>query len=285
MKNNELPIIYEYNDFRKFITDFQSAMHERDKRYTKSYMSVQLGLPNSRSYLTHVVNGKKVSDTFVERFIHLFEFNKSEADYFRVLVMFNQAENPDEREMYFEQLIARNKTPKRYLYEASFQYYRHWYNAGIRALLNVYDFDGVDFSELAKKFAMAISASEAKKAFKLLLKLNLITKCENGFYKPTSQSICTEEFVKNEALQVFQIQSLELAKFAVLNDLKQPKFLATNTISISRRGSQRIDKLIDRFRSQVRSLVHKDENRAETVYQLDVLFFPLLNQNINKEIK
>jgi uncharacterized protein (TIGR02147 family) len=84
--------------------------------------------------------------------------------------------------------------------------------------------------------------------------------------------------VKNEALQAFQMQSLELAKFAVLNDLKQPKCMATNTISISRRGSQRIDKLIDKFRSQVRSLVHKDENSAETVYQLDVFFFPLLKE-------
>jgi uncharacterized protein (TIGR02147 family) len=278
MKTNELPLIYEYNDFRKFIDEFQKSMHERDPGYTKSFMSKQLGLPNSRSYMTHVLNGKKVSDTFVERFVHLFEFNKCEADYFRVLVRFNQAENTDEREMYFEQLIALNKTPKKYLYEASFQYYRHWYNAGIRALLNVYDFDGADFSALAQKFAMAFSASEAKQAFKLLLKLNLIEKRESGFYKPTSQSICTEEFVKNEALQAFQMQSLELAKFAVLNDLKQPKCMATNTISISRRGSQRIDKLIDKFRSQVRSLVHKDENSAETVYQLDVFFFPLLKE-------
>jgi uncharacterized protein (TIGR02147 family) len=274
--NNKLPLIYEYNDFRKFITDFYKAKHEQDHSYTKSLMSKLLGLPNSRSYMSHILKGKKVSDTFIERFIRLFAFNRHAADFFRVLVKFNQAENPNERELYFEQLIALNKTPKKYLYETSFQYYKNWFTAAIRALLNVYDFDGVHFSSLAQKLEPSISIPQAKKAFHLLLKLHLIEKNSKGFYKPTSTSICTEEFVRNEALKQFQIQSLELAKSAIINELQQSKLLTTNTISISNRGQKRIEKLIDRFRAQVRSLVHKDEDPPETVYQIDVLFFPMM---------
>jgi uncharacterized protein (TIGR02147 family) len=223
-----------------------------------------------------VLAGKKVTDTFVERFIRLFAFNRGEADYFRVLVKFNQAETPSQRELYFEQLIGLNKTPKKYVYETSFRYYKHWYNAAVRALLNVYDFDGGNFSALAKKLAPAISAPQAKQAFRLLLRLGLIEKNTRGFYKPAPRSISTEDFVKNEALQMFQMQSLELAKLAVMRDTKQSKLLTTNTISVSRQGRERIEKLIDRFRSQVRSLVHKDENRAESVYQINVLFFPMM---------
>jgi uncharacterized protein (TIGR02147 family) len=273
---HKLPVIYEYNDFRRFIADFHKAKHEQDPTYTKSLMSKLLGLPNSRSYLTHVLAGKKVSDTFVERFIRLFAFNRSEADFFRVLVKFNQAENPNERELYFEQLIALNKTPKKYLYETSFRYYKNWYNAAIRALLNVFDFDGSQFSSLAKKLSPPISVPQAKQAIGLLMTLGLIEKNGQGFYKPTSRSISTEEFVRNEALQLFQIQSLDVAKYAILHDLQQSKLLSTNTISISKYGCRRIEKLIDRFRAQVRSLVHKDENNAETVYQIDVLFFPMM---------
>jgi uncharacterized protein (TIGR02147 family) len=274
--NNKLPLIYEYNDFRKFIVDFYKAKHEQDRSYTKSLMSKLLGLPNSRSYMSHILKGKKVSDTFIERFIRLFAFNHPAADFFRVLVKFNQAENPNERELYFEQLIALNKTPKKYLYETSFQYYKNWFNAAIRALLNVYDFDGVYFSSLAQKLTPSISVPQAKKAFHLLLKLHLIEKNSKGFYKPTSTSISTEEFVRNESLKQFQIQSLELAKSAIINELQQSKILTTNTISISKRGQKRIEKLIDRFREQVRSLVHKDEDPPETVYQIDVLFFPMM---------
>jgi uncharacterized protein (TIGR02147 family) len=105
----KIPSIYDYNDFRRFIADYQAARRELDPAYTKSLMSKLLGLPNSRSYMTFILQGKKVSTTFVDRFVKLFAFNRDEAIFFRVLVKFNQAESPGERELYFEQLIGLNK--------------------------------------------------------------------------------------------------------------------------------------------------------------------------------
>jgi uncharacterized protein (TIGR02147 family) len=272
----KLPSIYEYNDFRRFIGDFQKASHDDNPSYTKSYMTQLIGLPNSRSYMSDILKGKHVTNTFVDRFVNIFAFNQDEANFFRILVKFNQADNPNERELCFEQLIALNKTPKKYLYEQSYQYYKYWYNAAIRALLNVYNFDGKKYSVLAFKLVPKITVPQAKKAIRLLSQLNLIEKNSKGFYKPTSSSISTEEFVRDEGLKQFQIKCLELAKSAIINDSNQPKVITTNTISISKRGQKRIEKQIDRFRSQVRSLVHKDEDPAETVYQIDVLFFPMM---------
>jgi uncharacterized protein (TIGR02147 family) len=243
-------------------------------------MSQLLGLPNSRSYMTDVLNGKKLSSTFVERFIQLFGFKGDEANYFRVLVQFNQAENPGERELYFEQLIAFNKTPKRYLYEQSYRYYKDWYNAAIRAILNVYDFDGKDYSSLAKTLIPSISTNQAKNAVKLLLELKLLEKNRNGFFKPTAGSISTEEYVRSELIKQYQIKCLDCAKEVILSD-GPPGVVATNTISISERGRQRIEKQIERFRSQVRSLIQKDEDQPETVYHLDILFLPMMKK-VNK---
>ena len=273
---HEIPSIYEYNDFRKFIADYYKIRHEQDSSYTKTLMSRCLGLPNSRSYISHVLKGKKVSDTFIERFIRLFEFNHDSADFFRVLVKFNQADTPNERELFFEQLIALNKTPKKIIYDSSYRYYKDWYNAAVRALLNVYDFDGRNFSRLARKLVPRITTRQASDAFRLLMKLHLIEKNVRGFYKPVTVSICTEEFIRNEAIRQFQTQSLELAKSALWQESRELKVFTTNTISVSRRGSERIEKCIDRFRAQVRSLVHKDEDPPETIYQLDVLFYPMM---------
>jgi len=276
MKTTQLPSIYEYNDFRKFIADFQQAKFAHDETYTKSYMSKLLGIPRSRSYMTDIFNGKQVSETFTERFIRLFDFNRDEARFFRALVNFNQSDNPDKRELCFEQLIGLNKTPKKYLYEQSYMYYKDWYNAAIRAILNVYDFDGRDFSALAKKLASAITAPQAKRAIALLLKLKLIAKNDKGFYKPTTSSISTEDYVRDELVKQFQVKCLDLAKQAIISNEDIPKHVSTNTISVSKVGQKIIEKQIHRFRSQIRSLVHKDENPAETVYQLDILFFPMM---------
>jgi uncharacterized protein (TIGR02147 family) len=270
------PSIYAYNDFRKFIADFQKARKAQDSRYSKSCMSRALGLPNTRSYLTDVLRDKQVTSAFVERFIRLFGFTRDEANYFRTLVKFNQADNQYERELYFEQLIALNKTPKRYLFQKAYRYYKNWYNGAIRALLNIYDFNGKNISFLAQKLVPRITVSQAKEAFSLLLAMKLIAKNKNGFYKPTDQSISTEEFVQDEILKQYQLRCLDLAKFTVTNDSKQARVVATNTISISKQGITRIQKQIERFRRQIRSLVHKDESPAETVYQLDLLFFPMM---------
>lgn len=275
--NAQYPSIYEYNDFRKFIADYQQAMHQSDRTYTKSRMSQLLGLPNSRSYMTDILKGKKLSITFVERFIQLFAFKQDEANYFRILVKYNQAENSNERELLFEQLIALNKTPKKYLYEQAYHYYKEWYNSAIRAILNVYDFDGKNYSALAKTLFPPITATQAKNAVKLLLQLNLLEKNENGFFKPTSSSISTEEYVRSEMVKNYQIKCLECAKDVIVSN-GPPGVVTTNTISISERGRQRIEMQIERFRSQVRSLVHNDKDRAETVYHMDILFFPMMKK-------
>jgi uncharacterized protein (TIGR02147 family) len=143
-------------------------------------------------------------------------------------------------------------------------------------LLNVYDFDGRNVARLARKLEPSVSLQQAKKAIQLLQELNLVKKDSRGFFKPTEGSISTEDFIRNEAVKQFQAQSLELASSALFNESKRRKVVTTNTLSVSKKGRERIEKLIDRFRSQVRSLVHKDENPPEEIYQLDLLFFPLM---------
>jgi uncharacterized protein (TIGR02147 family) len=103
----------------------------------------------------------------------------------------------------------------------------------------------------------------------------MIAKDENGFFKPTESSISAEEYMRDEILRQFQVKSLKLADYAIVNDTGRPKIIAVNTISVSKNGLKRIEKQIEHFRSQVRSIVHKDDGKPENVYQIDVLFFPM----------
>jgi uncharacterized protein (TIGR02147 family) len=272
---NKRPDIYHYNDYRKYIADFQAWAFLQDRSYSKSHMTRLLGLPNSRSFLSDVLRGKRISAAFVERFIALFGFDTDEAEFFRALVRLNQCENAGERELYFEQLVALNRTPKRILRSESFAYYKDWYNPALRAILNVFDFDGENFSELAQLLVPSVSVPKIKKAFSLLLKLKLVEKNTNGFYKPTETTIGTEDYLKNEILRQFQVKCLQLAQDAIVRESKQPQTMAINTISISKKGLQRIEQQIEHFRSQVRSIIKNDEDKPDVVYQIDVLFFPM----------
>lgn len=269
------PDIYLYNDYRKYIADFQKWAFSQDRSYSKSHMTRLLGLPNSRSFLSDVLRGKRISAAFVERFITIFGFNDDEAAFFRALVGFNQCEEAWEREHYFEKLIALNRSPGLILRSESFTYYKDWYNAALRAVLNVFDFDGSSFSTLARQLVPAVSVPKIKQAFNLLLKLKLVERNTNGFYKPTQCTIGAEEYLKDEILRQFQVNCLQLAQNAIVRDSKQPQTIAINTVSVSKNGLKRIEQQIEHFRSQVRSIIQNDEDKPEIVYQIDVLLFPM----------
>ena len=269
----KLPVVYEYNNFRKYLSDFQSARQAYDPSFSKSSLSRILGLPNTRSFFTDVLKGKKVSGVFIERFVRVLELTKDEARFFRVLVMFNQAESVEERELYFDQLISLNRTPKRVMEKNTYSYYKNWYNGVIRALLHIYDFEDT-YSELARKVFPSISVKQAKEAITLLQKLKLIAKNSNGFYKPTEKSLTTPNFVNDELVKQFQISCLEMAKQSLVKSGSKPQTISTNIIGVSDEAYKRIEKKIEKFRSEIRSLVHKDEKPATRVYQMDIALFP-----------
>ena len=273
MKKTNCPVIYSYNNFRRFLADCQQARQTAEKRFSKSALSKLLGLPNTRSYFTDVLKGRKVSNVFIDRFIKIFELNKDEAQFFRVLVLFNQAENVEERELYFDQLISLNRTPKRIMEKNIYSYYKNWYNGVIRALLSMYDFSD-NYSDLAKNVFPRISIKQAKESIGLLQKLNLIAKNPKGFYKPTEQSITTPDYVKDELVKQYQLSCLEMAKQSLIKSGPLPQTITTNIISVSDEAYKRIEKKIEKFRSEIRSLVHKDDKPATRVYQMDIALFP-----------
>jgi uncharacterized protein (TIGR02147 family) len=271
--NTKKTNIYDYNNFRKYLADYQVMRQESEPGFTKSSISKLLGLPNTRSYFTDVLKGEKVSSLFAERFVHVLNLTKEEAQFFRVLVMLNQAETPEERELYFDQLISLNRTPKRIMEKCYYSYYKNWYNSVIRAMLHVFDFKN-DYVGLSKAVFPSITVKQAKEAIALLQKLNLISKNENGYYKPTEQSIATPDGVRDELIKNYQLSCIEMAKNALLINSFIPQSISTNVISISNEGYGRIEKKIKKFRSEIRSLVHKDDKPAERVYQMDILLFP-----------
>ena len=271
---SKLPNLFEYNNFRMFLADYQAARNAIDPHFTKSNICRLLGLPKTRSFFNDVINGRPLTSSYIDRFIRLFEMNAEEAQFFRVLVKFNQAENVDEREIYFDQLISLNKTPKMILEKKAYPYYKSWYHSAIRALLKITDFKGDDYQALARTVFPAITPKQAKEAVDLLAELQLIAPDKQGFLRPTEKSISSGGYNQNEMVKQYQLQCLELAKKTLVKQHTQPHNISTNILSISENGYRRIEKKLQQFKSEIRSIVQKDEDPADRIYQLDIMLFP-----------
>lgn len=103
--------LFEYSDFRKFLGNYQAHRQELDKTFTRSRFCRELGLPNTRSYFNDIVKGtRNISSNYVERFVKTLELTKEEAEYFRILVFFDQSTYEQE----LEALLGKELSIKRW---------------------------------------------------------------------------------------------------------------------------------------------------------------------------
>ena len=272
----KLPSVYDYSDFRKFLEDYQKARVETDPSFTRSGISKLLRMPNTRSYFTDVLKGKKLTSTFVERFIGILELDAGAARFFQALVAYNQADYPEEKEFHLGQLIALHKSPVRKLLLQEYLYYKDWHNSVIRALLNVFDFKQGDEARIGALVQPPVATSQVKDSIHLLLDMKLIAPDENGFLKPHQASISSGGYAQSELVRNYQRKCLEVAEQALTNAPQGAHNVSTNILSVSHKGYDRIEKRLQAFKEEVRSIVHKDKDPADRLYQMTFTLLPLV---------
>jgi uncharacterized protein (TIGR02147 family) len=267
------PSVYSYSDFRRFLADWQAARQAEDAAQHKSEMSKRLGLPRTRSYFTDVLGGKRVTPVFLERFVDLLDLSRDESRFFRALVAYNQALTPEDRENAFDQLVALNRSPRTVIDPVAYRYYRHWWTGALRAVLAIED-HADDWGRLARAIRPEITPGQAREAVQLMAELGLLER-RDGFWKPTTMAISSGDHARGEMVLQLQMQQMELARLAVMTEFEHPKDISTNTISISAEAFEAIRRRIASFRSEVRSIVHKDAHPVDRVYNLCLAMFPL----------
>lgn len=270
----QISSIFEFADFRKFLEDYQMRRQAADKSFTRSRFCKELGLPNTRSFFNDIVKGiRPLSKTYVERFVLALSMNEEEAQYFRILVDFNQSELPRERELLFDQLVSLNRTPSRFVSSDEYEFYRHWHHSTVFSLLDVLDFTD-DYAGLAKRIFPPITVAQARESVALLQKLGLVHLTGAGLWKPTAKTLDSGSYVQSELIRQYQLQCLELSKRAMLLDHREARNFSTITLSISKEGCELIEKKLQKFKSEARSIAHREAAPADRVYQLNIQYFP-----------
>jgi uncharacterized protein (TIGR02147 family) len=271
----QLPVIFEYIDFKKYLEDYYSKRKSQDPAFSHSYICHRLGQANSKSYFNNVVKGRAaITPTFVDRFIGLLELKPDEAKYFRALVNYNQTASPHEKEFFFDQLVRLNSTPRKVVDKSAYEYYREWHHTAVRALLDIIDFKD-DFKALASRIYPSISIKQARDSINLLKKTGMISRNSQGYWKPTDKVIVSGDFIKDALVKQFQMKCLEHGKTVLASGSDQKQRTITLTLSLSDEATARITQRMEQFKSEIRSIVHKDEKPAARVFHLNMNLFPM----------
>lgn len=269
--------IYQFTHFRKYLDEYQIARVQAEPSFTRTEICSQLGLEKTRSYFADVLRGKKVSPRMVAKFIEVLGLDKKEAKYFETMVKLDQAKNDTLRKAYMDELLALHPNPQHILNTDAYEYYNHWYNSALFAILDAMDVTD-DMAPVQKRIFPKVTLGKLRESLDLLERLGLARKNEDGFWKPTRESISSGPYNNAELVKQYQLQCFELSKQALITPPKAPAIMSTLTFSISSEAYKKLEAELQEFKAKARRIISEDKAKADGVYQLNMHLFPNLEK-------
>lgn len=266
--------IFDYTNYQTFLKEYYESEKKKKRFFSYQYLADHCGF-KSKTYLFKVIKGEKaLTVEGAQKIGNFLKLKKKELAYFEAIVLFTNAKSIEDREKYFEQLQKLSKSSiSSKLRQNQFDYFNNWYNAVIRELACIRDWNG-DYEKLAKMVVPEITVKETKNSVQLLIDCGLIKLDENNKYIRYNRAITTGDDVVSLAVNHFQKENLQLASQAIDRFERKDRDISTLTVSISESGAETIKNEIAQFRKKLIDIVNKEKN-VDRVYQINFQAFPL----------
>lgn len=177
-----------------------------------------------------------------------------------------------------EELLQQHPNPENILNTDAYEYYNHWHNSALFAILDAMDV-GDDLTPVQKRIFPKVTLGKLKDSLELLQRLGLARKNEEGFWKPTQESISSGPYNNAELIKQYQLQCFELSKQALMTPPKAPTIMSTLTFSISSNAYKELEEAVQEFKAKARRIISQDKEKADGVYQLNLHMFSNLENN------
>lgn len=276
--------IFDYENYRDYLRDYFKEKKENNSSFSFQVFSSKAGF--NRTFIHAVISGtKNLGKSSIGQISQAIGHKKKEQEYFENLVGYNQSERLNVKNRYFENLKALRNTDKgfseaRLIKQDQFDFYSQWYHAVIRSIINQVEFRN-DYEWLAKAVRPQIKPSEARKSVELLLRLGLINKTQNGYYKVIDQTITTGKETLSHAVLKFH-EAMTIHGLSALRDLpKDKRFLTGLTLGISRKTYDMLCEKIQTFVSEALEMAESDED-SDGVYHINFNLFPVSRTELKR---
>jgi uncharacterized protein (TIGR02147 family) len=266
--------IFKYIDYRKFLSHYYEEKKKGSRFFSYRYFAGKAGI-NSPSFLKHIIDGKRnLTRPVIQKFVIALKLTPKEAVYFRNLVLFNQAKTSEEKQEHYAVLRSlAGGVKESVLNTDQYDYFSKWYIPVIRELICLRDFKQ-DYRRLAAAIKPRVSPSVVKKAVRLLLRLKLVERREDGTFRQTSAAIRADSALTSLAVRSFTKSMLNHAGNALDTVDKNERHISGLTMGISPPTYAVLAEEIEAFKDRVKIIVNNDEDSSR-VYQLNLSLFPV----------
>ena len=204
--------------------------------------------------------------------------NETDSEFFRLLVHFNQAKEPEEKQHFLEKMCQITRKVKQNVVPSDqYEYYSKWYNPVIRELACIMEWKE-DFQILAQAVVPQIKKAEAKRSVELLLELGFLAKTDAGKYNQSHPAITTGSEVNALCVRALNKAMSHLGTEAIERFIPPERDISSLTIGISEKSFSLIKQEVQEFKKRVVRIVD-DDTVTDRVYSLNVQLFPLSTKN------
>ena len=279
------PLVADYMDYRLFLADFYRFKKDSTKHLLRPYnyaifsAAADIKSPN---YLKMIIEGKRnLSDDMIGKFAKACSLNKSQSDEFKLLILFNQSEDPADRNYALKKLSEYRVDQKLKHGEFDrkvFEKVPNWIGWIIYALA---DQEGVSFdvAQLKKALRGKASETEINHALNQLLSSGELVKDPQTGMVTKGQPKEVAEEIPPALIRKLQMQLMYLGLESLYQDEPDQREFGSLTLSLTEREFNDI-----KFKlRQLRKSLHKENSiarmndKGERVYQLNLQLFPVSN--------
>lgn len=271
-KRTQMTHIFDYTDFRKFLTDYYKDQKKTNSRFSYRFLTAQSGL-NPGNFAAMLKGERNLTTEATSQLARTLNLNKSETKYFHSMVLFCQAKNHEDKKGHFEELLRFKESTVRIIDAEHYMFYDRWYYTAVREALAFFPLKDDNFAQLGKCIIPSISESQVARSISLLMNLNLIKKDHEGLYKRTDTLLSTGNDIRSLTLNNFAINTMRLATSAINTGLKETN-LSSVSFSLSSEEFREVQEEIRRCRKKIMEIA-KESAHPDRVYQFNMQLFPL----------
>jgi uncharacterized protein (TIGR02147 family) len=265
--------VYEYLDYKRYLEDYYHFMKMNSTKFSFRWFARKAGYSSS-GYYSNVIKGvHPLSGSYVDKFIQGLELDDLEANYFHLLVKYQNAKSVVEKKKYLDELS--NVKPSHFfrLKQSHHLYYSHWYISVVHQALGVFSYTN-EAKALSDFIRPRLKKQEVIESIDLLKKLNLIVQDEDGYWRPMDPSSVGGSEVGVNAIRNFQKELMSRAQESVDFVAPENRHIISTTLTANAQGVQDIKNMITDLQNKIigYSDSHVDHDK---LYHLNVQFFPM----------
>ena len=280
-----VPTLSEYMDYRLFLADFYLAKKHLTRTmirpYSYSLFSAAADI-KSPNYLKMIIEAKRnLSPEMVGKFAKACSFNKAQTDEFKLLVSFNQAEDPADRNYALKQLSeyrVEQKLKHGELDRKTFEEMPNWIGWIIYALV---DQEGVTFETSQLKELLRGKASEAEitEAVENLIRSGELVRDAVTNTLTKGKPSETQKEIPSALVRKLQMQLMYLGLESLYQDTAAEREFGSLTMSLTEKEFELIKFRLRHLRKSMHkdNLTARESSKGDRVYQLNLQLFPVSN--------